>query len=114
MELERTRDRVVVLRADGDVAREIGGVEALEGEAFPSGVVDSDSSRFSVGVDFGGGIVHVVFVGRETGPAVAAGSVDLDDDEFVSGEVRAVMMSTIWRGSVSHRHGSAANDVFWG
>jgi len=81
----------------------------LESETF-FGAVDPVVVDF-VEVDFGGGIVDVVFVGREAGP-VAAGSVDLDDDEFVGGEVRADDVHDLTR-SVSTA-AEAANDVFRG
>src|SRR5258708_17346496 len=75
-------DRIAILRADGDVASKVGRVETLECKAFFR-AVDPVVVDF-VEVDFGRGIVDVVFVGREAGP-VAARSVDLDDDESVGG-----------------------------
>src|SRR5258708_19973050 len=75
-------DRIAILRAEGDVASKIGRVETLECKAFFR-AVDAVVVDF-VEVDFGGGIVDVVFLGREAGP-VAAGGVDLDADEFVGG-----------------------------
>jgi len=80
------QDRIAILRAEGDVTSKIGRVETLECKAFFR-AVDAVIVDF-VEIDFGRGIVDVVFVGGKAGP-VAAGSVDLDDDEFVGGEVRA-------------------------
>src|SRR6266403_6405713 len=102
-------DRIAILRAEGDVASKIGRVETLECKAFFR-AADAVVVDF-VEVDFGGGIVDVVFVGRKAGP-VAAGSVHLDDDEFVGGEVRAGDVHDLAR-SVSTAT-EAANDVFWG
>ncbi len=108
MKARADEDRVAILCADGDIAGEIGRVEALESEAFFR-VVDSVVVDF-VEVDFGGRIVHVVFVGRKTGP-VAAGSVDLDDHEFVGWEVWADDVNDLARGVSTATE--AANDVFW-
>lgn len=108
MEPGTDKDGVAILRSDGDVTREIGGVEALEREAFFR-TVDAVVVDF-VEVDFGRGVVDVVFVGRKAGP-VAAGSVDLNGDKFISGE--------IWTDDVDDLAGcvstatKAANDVFW-
>src|SRR5258707_952654 len=102
-------DRIAILRAESDVASKIGRVETLECKAFFR-AVDAVVVDF-VEVDFGRGIVDVVFVGRKAGP-VAAGSVDLDDDEFVGGEVRADDVHDLAR-SVSTAT-EAANHVFWG
>jgi len=108
MEPGTDKDGVAILRSDGDVTREIGGVEALEREAFFR-TVDAVVVDF-VEVDFGGGIVHVMFVGRKAGP-VAAGRIDLNDDKSVGGE--------IWTDDVDDLAGcvspatEAANDVFW-
>src|SRR5882757_818302 len=102
-------DRIAILRAESDVASKIGRVETLECKAFFR-AADAVVVDF-VEVDFGRGIVDVVFVGREAGP-VAARSVDLDDDEFIGGEVRADDVHDLAR-SVSTAT-EAANDVFWG
>ena len=108
MEAGADEDGVAILRSNGDVAREIGRVEALERETF-LGAIDAVVVDF-VEVHFRGGIVDVVFVGREAGP-VAAGSVDLDDDEFVGWEVRTDDVHDL-AGSVSTAT-EAANNVFW-
>jgi hypothetical protein len=99
---------VAVLSADSCVVREIGGIEALESEAFVR-TIDAVVVDF-VEVDLGGGIVDIVLVWRKAGP-VAAGSVDLDDNEFVGGEVRADDVDDL-AGSVSTAT-EAANDVIW-
>src|SRR5258708_34218129 len=62
-------------------------------------------------MEYGRGIVAVVLVGGKAGP-VAAGSVAVDDDDFVGGEVRADDVHDPAR-SVSTAT-EAANDVFWG
>lgn len=109
MEAGTDEDGVAILRADSDVTREIGGVEALESEAF-FWAVDAIVVDF-VEIDFGRGIVDIVFVGRKAGP-VAAGSVDLNDDKFIRGE--------IWTDDVDDLAGcvstatEAANDVVRG
>src|SRR5882757_11541645 len=103
------QDRIAILRAEGDVTSKIGRVETLECKAFFR-AADAVVVDF-VEVDFGGGIVDVVFVGRKAGP-VAAGSVDLNGDKFISGE--------IWSDDVDDLAGcvstatEAANDVLWG
>src|ERR1700751_3102796 len=100
-------DRVAILRANGDVMREIGRVEPLQREAL-FGMIDAVIIDF-IQVHFGGRIVDVVFVRRKARP-VTAGSVDLDDDEFVGWE--------IWTDDIHDLAGSvstateAANDVF--
>src|SRR5258708_29701263 len=62
-------------------------------------------------MEYGRGIVAVVLVGGKAGP-VAAGSVAVDDDDFVGGEVRADDVHDLAR-SVSTAT-EAANDIFWG
>src|SRR5258708_16151704 len=70
------QDRIAILRAEGDVASKIGRVETLECKAFFR-AVDAEVVDF-VEVDFGRGMVDVVFGGREAGQ-VTAGSVGLDE-----------------------------------
>src|SRR5258705_6781985 len=102
-------DRIAILRAESDVASKIGRVETLECKAFFR-AVDAVVVDF-VEVDFGRGIVDVVFVGRKAGP-VAAGSVDLDDDEFVGGGVRAGdVQDTVGSGFTAPE---AGDDRLWG
>src|SRR5258707_13566296 len=102
-------DRIAILRAEGDVASKIGRVETLECKAFFR-AADAVVVDF-VEVDFGRGIVDVVFVGRKAGP-VAAGSVDLDDDEFVGGGGRGGGVHDLARSGFTPPEGG--NDLFLG
>src|ERR1017187_863527 len=76
------QDEFAVAHGDGFVDAPVGRVDLLDGVAF--GAIDAVIVNLFE-VHLTGGIMDVVFVGRVTGP-VAAGRVDLADEDAVGGK----------------------------